>query len=447
MNSEKISITSVKLPNLMRYFLFYLCSTVFLCFFGPIHFNLRNPWLLLLYLTLYHIALWLGYKVATKNDIRKYPYLEKAEFGNNDSRFMSVIIIVGIVVALMLLVLVCGTANPVDIISKVIEGIVSPSVRYDHAFEESMLRGSGIASFIITLGMPFTIMALILSIFFFSRLSVLYKILTFVLYFVHLCYCLTQGANEGIFDVAIYIGVTLFLKIQSKKADSHRPRMDKKMKIILVVAVAALVIIALSFFTNNIIGRTQANFAFGTLGENYYDKDAFINRFVPKGLFVTFVYLTVYLCEGYYGMSLATTLDWVPNWGMGFSPFIRNNFSDLLGIDLFQNSYQVRIGENYEWGALRNFHTAYTFWANDVSFVGVILIMFILGYVFCKCYRASVLRQSKSAIVMMPLLVTMLFYLPANNKVFVQPASMLLMIYLAVYELLKGFSKKEVLKK
>lgn len=110
---------------------------------------------------------------------------------------------------------------------------------------------------------------------------------------------------------------------------------------------------------------------------------------------------------------------------------------------MFANSYQVRISEVYNWGALRNFHTAYTFWANDVSFIGVILIMFVLGYMFAKCYRASILRQSKSAIIMMPLLVTMIFYLPANNKVFVQPASMLLMVYLAGYQFLKYLVKRK----
>ena len=341
------------------------------------------------------------------------------------------------------LVLVCGTVNPAGIFEKVMEGIISPSTRYDNAFIEGNARGSSIASLMVTFGMPITIMALILSIYFYSNLSRGYKFCTIILYFTHLCYCLTQGANEGVFDIAIYIGVALYLKLQHQNVNRQRLHMKKKKKIMLIIAVGILMYIAFSFFTENIIGRTQANFAFGTLGENYYDKNAAINKYIPAELYITFVYLTAYLCEGYYGMSLATTLEWVPNWGMGFSPFIRNNLSDILGVDLFANSYQVRIEEVYDWGALRNFHTAYTFWANDVSYIGVIFIMFILGYVLAKCYRASILRQSKPAIIMMPLLVTMIFYLPANNKVFVQPASMLLMIYLAGYEFLKYSSTRK----
>lgn len=440
MTQETINTKSIKLPNLMKYLLIYLYITVFLCFFGPIHFNIRNPLLLLFYISAYHLALWVGYKAACKSDIRKYPVLAPPSFSRKDKIVLKRVIIIGLIFDVLLLVLVCGTVNPTGILEKVMEGIKSPSTRYDNAFIEGSARGSSIASLMVTFGMPITIMALILSIYFYSNLSRGYKFCTIILYLTHLCYCLTQGANEGVFDIAIYIGVALYLRLQNQNVNRQRLHIKKKKKIMLIIAVGILMYIAFSFFTENIIGRTQANFAFGTLGENYYDKNAAINKYIPAGLYITFVYLTAYLCEGYYGMSLATTLEWVPNWGMGFSPFIRNNLSDILGVDLFANSYQVRIDEVYDWGALRNFHTAYTFWANDVGYIGVIFIMFILGYVFGKCYRASILRQSKSAIIMMPLLVTMIFYLPANNKIFVQPASMLLMVYLAGYEFLKYFS-------
>lgn len=434
---------NIKLPNLMRYFLIYLWGTVFLCFFGPIHFNIRNPLLLIFLLTMYHIALQIGYKTAYNYDVTYYSNVDIKTPSYKSLESVKFLLVIAIIVDFCLLVYIAGTASPLGIFEKVVEGIKSPATRYEANFAEMEIRGNGLQSLLLTLGMPFTIMALILSTFFFSNLSLSYKALTVILFFIHISYVLIQGANEGVFDIAIYIGVAIFLRLQCQNINMQRVKMKKNKKLVLIFVVGVLAYVALSFFTSNIIGRTQANFAFGTLGENYYDPNAAINKYIPDGLFITFVYLTAYLCEGYYGMSLATTLEWVPNWGMGFSPFIRNNLSDLLGVDLFKNSYQFRIDQFYEWGALRNFHTAYTFWANDVSYLGVVFVMFALGYVFCKCYHASVLRQSKSAIIMMPILVTMLFYLPANNKIFVQPASMLLIMYLGIYELLKYISKKK----
>ena len=84
MTQETINTKSVKLPNLMKYLIIYLCITVFLCFFGPIHFNIRNPLLLLFYISAYHLALWVGYKAACKGDIRKYPVLDPPYFSRKD---------------------------------------------------------------------------------------------------------------------------------------------------------------------------------------------------------------------------------------------------------------------------------------------------------------------------------------------------------------------------
>ena len=72
--------SSIKLPNLMNYLIIYLSVTVLLCFFGPIHFNIRNPGLVIFYLILYHAALWVGYKSANRNDIRKYKEFSIHEF-------------------------------------------------------------------------------------------------------------------------------------------------------------------------------------------------------------------------------------------------------------------------------------------------------------------------------------------------------------------------------
>lgn len=448
MNLNVANMNRRKLPNLMKWFVLYLTITVFLFFFGPIHFNIRNPGLVVLYLTLYHIALLLGYKCAEKRCLgNKSLCLNKpnssiSEYTYKDEKLLRKLLWLGIIFSLLIIVRAARTANIATIISKVMAGITSPSKQYAD-YNEAAAAGaynSSIFSFFITLGQPACIAAMVLSVFFFPKLSRKAKILTIVLFVLQISSKFISAANEGIFDIAIYIGVALFLRFQNRNVE-HKGVKGKK-KVILGITCCLLIVFALSFFTKNIIGRTQGNFAFGTLGENYFDANAGINKYIPSGLFVTFVYLTAYLCEGYYGFALSTTIDWVPNFGMGFSSFIRNNMSDLLGVDFFQYSYQVRISEQYEWGALKNFHTAYTFWANDVGYIGVVLVMFIIGYVFCRCYYSSIFKHSKISIVLMPLLVTMLFYLPANNKIFVQPTSFLLIFYICIYIFIKSLLKK-----
>ena len=181
MNSETNGAASVKLPNLMKYLVIYLCFTVFLCFFGPIYFNIRNPEIMIALLTAYHVALLIGYSWGTRKDIRICPVVKEAEFTVRDAIRVNRLIIIGLVFDVFLLILVCGSINPATIFGKVIEGLLTPSVRYDNAFVETTARGSSIASLMVTLGMPFTIMALILSVFYFPMLKGTYKFLTIML--------------------------------------------------------------------------------------------------------------------------------------------------------------------------------------------------------------------------------------------------------------------------
>ena len=433
------------IPNIMKWVQIYLICTILLYLFGPILYVKYNLVLVLVLLAIYQLFLWLGYNRGIRKTIQTIKddnYRSAKEFTLQDQRLIISLGVVGIFFDILMMYRMANTWNIATIFQKILNGLTSPASQYqeyyyDHA--AGNLGGGAIFSLFITLGTPFAIAAIILGIFYFSNLSFAGKTIIILGSLFHLGTQFITGANEGIFDFAIYVAVSIFMRNLNlgfmEKRNSIRAGWKKFVVIILGIIAAVL---ALSFFTNNIMGRTQGNFAFSTLGENKYDPNAGINKYVPEPIFVTFAYLSVYLCEGYYGFSLTTKLPWVPMLGTGFSSFIRNNVGDLLGIDLFQYSYQYRIESIAVWGKLKNFHTAYTFWANDLSHIGVPIAMFLMGEVLAKYYLRCVYRCEKTAIVMMPLMITMMFYLPANNKIFVQPSTFLLFFFIVIYDALKG---------
>ncbi|WP_185752188.1 hypothetical protein [Eubacterium sp. AB3007] len=350
--------------------------------------------------------------------------------------------VIGIFFDFLMMYRMANTWNIATIYQKIINGLTSPASQYEEYYLDHLagnLGGGAFFSLLITIGTPFAIAAIILGIYYFSNLSITGKAIIILCSLFHLGTQFITGANEGIFDFAIYVAVSIFMKNTNMGFREKKNIIEfgwKKITVFLLAIIAAF--LALSFFTNNIMGRTQGNFAFSTLGENKYDPNAGINQYVPETVFVTFAYLSVYLCEGYYGFSLTTRLPWVPTFGTGFSSFVRNNLGDLIGIDLFQYTYQYRIESIATWGKLKNFHTAYTFWANDLSHIGVPIAMFLMGLILGKYYIKCVYQCQKTAIIMMPLMITMMFYLPANNKIFVQPSTFLLFFFIVIYDALKG---------
>ena len=429
------------LINIMKWLQAYLLLTIFLCFFGPIEWKIKNPILVVVLLLSYQLALWLGYKSGVGIHYKRVDRVPAISASPRNVRFVSRIIKVGLMADVLMVVRMANTPDPVDIVRKMINGLLSPATRYASYYAEATagnLLGGGMFSFLVTIISPSAIAGIILGVFFYRELNRSTKSLLWVLIILHIAMKLISAANEGVFDTAIYVIVPAFLRYQNNVAcspEKQRNKWRKRKKWIVLVSLL-LIVVVLAFFTSNITGRTKANYAFGTLGENKYRPDAGILNYIPDELEVTLVYLSAYLCQGYYGFSLATMVQWVPMFGMGFSPFVQNNVSSLIGVQLIRNTYQVRITEIADWGALRNYHTAYTFWANDVSLIGVIVVMFILGRMFARYYSKSVYGCSKDAIVLMPLLVTQILYLPANNKIFAQPASFLIVLSLLLHDLL-----------
>lgn len=126
--------------------------------------------------------------------------------------------------------------------------------------------------------------------------------------------------------------------------------------------------------------------------------------------------LTVYLVQGYQGVSIALGEKFDSSYGIGHSVFLQRVFAEHLGIDVrdrtFQRKITARWDENVYW------HSFYSYMANDVSFFGVSIVMLILGWYFANVYLAVVIDDDFFAKMLLPLFAIMFLYIPANNQIF-----------------------------
>lgn len=125
---------------------------------------------------------------------------------------------------------------------------------------------------------------------------------------------------------------------------------------------------------------------------------------------------TIYLTQGYFGMSLSVALPLQTTYGLGHSKFITDSLYKYLGIDLAPRTFQHRI--HPQWSATGQWHSAYSQWANDVGFLGVGWVMLALGFYVCAIWTSALETRHPAAVCSIPLLVTMIVFLPANNQVF-----------------------------
>jgi len=126
--------------------------------------------------------------------------------------------------------------------------------------------------------------------------------------------------------------------------------------------------------------------------------------------------ITVYMVQGYYGMSIALGEEFDTSFGIGHSVFLQKTFADYLHIDVRDKTFQHKI--NDRWDQFVYWHSFYSYIANDVGFLGVTIVMLVLGIYFSNAYLSAVMEENLYAKMLLPLFGILFFYIPANNQVF-----------------------------
>jgi hypothetical protein len=128
------------------------------------------------------------------------------------------------------------------------------------------------------------------------------------------------------------------------------------------------------------------------------------------------VALTGYLTQGYYALSLSLERPFMPMFGVGNSMFLYRNAARITGIYTIEEMpYPVQI-EKDGWDAYGRWSSIYPWIASDVSFPGVIVIVFLIGRLFALCWLDSLTGNNPFAIIMFTQFIIMLYYFPANNQ-------------------------------
>ncbi|ESU34257.1 hypothetical protein G3A_01965 [Bacillus sp. 17376] len=412
----------------------YFIFTLILYTFGPTTWINTNPYFLYAFLILYQLFFSFGYlyeinkaRIPIGLDSKKENLITSNRI--KIKRFVKFIIIFGLIMTSISTITYTNisTFSLSALIDQTINGITNPL----SAYKESFGGGSegGIIYLIIVLTSPITWAAFPLSVVYFKRLNLSYKVIVIIMFSLEAMRWIIMGRNKGVFDLAIIIiSIILIRKMQNKYENINnevfKKRKAKGKKNILLILI--LLTLCISYFTNAIGDRTN--------NHSYYsvNMDAPLMKISPEFLHPTLIYLTSYLTQGYYAFSRIIELQWTPMFGIGNSMFLMSNFSDLFNNDMFQYTYQSKLALKGI-DPMSAWHSFYTWIANDVHWIGVLIIMFLLGRFFAFVVKKCVVEKEIIAYPLLCLMFILIFYLPGNNQVFSQPVTFMAFWVLSLY--------------
>ena len=128
------------------------------------------------------------------------------------------------------------------------------------------------------------------------------------------------------------------------------------------------------------------------------------------------VMLTHYITNGYEGLHLATNLPFDFNYGLGHLTPLKNAICSLTGLGCELNSYNLKLLE-IGWNTDFRWVSAYTYLANDLSWILVPLYFLFVGYIYSIAENQWQKKKTPSASVTIFLVALLFLYSSANMQI------------------------------
>jgi hypothetical protein len=403
----------------------YLIFTLLLFSFGPIDYYLQESLIFWWYIVFYHIAMILGYVVATlpwNNRIEKIAVVTKShdkchERNRTRIRFLILIAFFAFLIAQK------NATNsdsliPVDFISSITNGLSKSYEQYILTHEN--MEGYAGDKFlnIIYFFVAFTMIILIpIIVFYWREISVVDRVVAIAVTFLPVLSGIASGTNKRLFDFVIFYGSSLALYFIGSHYRNGKSVVKWKgffIGLILLMLFAA----AIWFFGSAMLGRGgDPSYLESTspLGHIKIDK-GYLNSGEDSFFSYIYVWFSYYLVHGYYGFSQSISQEFTSTFGFGNSQFLMRQFEWLTGYDLMRYTYQHKIDS--VWGETAQWHSLYSYIANDFHFFGVIVWNFVMGFFISKVWKSFLDDDNLYAKFLMPLFVMIIIFTPANNQVF-----------------------------
>jgi hypothetical protein len=125
-----------------------------------------------------------------------------------------------------------------------------------------------------------------------------------------------------------------------------------------------------------------------------------------------------YLTQGYYGLDLSLNKPFKWTYGFGSSLVIMQKAAqDFDNENIIKNSYVYRCGSENNWVMLAKWHSFYPWVASDITFLGVIFLLFIIAVIYGRCWIKMTNKIDISSIIVFGQFTILFFYLPMNNQI------------------------------
>jgi hypothetical protein len=398
----------IRLAPILILMTFYL-ATIIVFEFGPHNWPVTNKLELYSYLFVAYLFMFIGFLISVRN--------KKVRVRTENLQIFKLFLLLFVVV---LPITAYGRTG------SFIPNIFNAQLDFGAAYYESQQYRIAWPEYIRILLSPALFAAIPLGIYFWGKLKFNVKVIYIIGIFYYLSIDISRGTNKSIAEFILIVIILGFLNvfIKNKNTFSNNTSLKKlvinkkslRNSIITILVSIALLIIFFNLFTLFISSRTTS--LYNPFSATYTDLDNILLSFLATdNQKFGMAALMSYLSQGYYGLSLALDKPFYFTGGIGYSTFLLNNFSDLGFEQIKYNTYALRLAED-NWPTGQVWSSFFVWPASDITFYGVLILMFTIGYILGSTWISSLIGNDYASVVLFSLFCILAFYIPMNNQLF-----------------------------
>jgi hypothetical protein len=382
----------------------FLWLTFILFAFGPWRWPLSNANDLYLFICAAHVSLLLGYlSVAHKAPKPSITMKFDAE------RLLKM----SLWVTIVMLPFTCY-ARTGHWIPDIIGGLRDSGKAYADAHEFTE-NSSNFASYLRIIASPWMVILFPLGFYIRKSLSIGTRALIIFAMIAVIMMSIATGQRRDMADLMVTLPFVVAASHWAGKSPMKRKTIVAGMAAILVALVAFTTYFTYSHVSR--VGKQTAAYGANPATKMMPDLDNPILQAFPSDIQPGVLGLINYLATGYYGLGLSMSHPVEPMYGMGHSMFLTRNFERLINDDSFESkSLPVQISDKDGFRYPILWCTAYPYFANDLGFIGTVIMLFFIGRGMCSTWLDMIGGRNPSAVVFFSLLTIFVFYLPATNR-------------------------------
>lgn len=404
----------------------YLLCTLLLYAIGPIAWVTYNPVYFWFLQFLYILMLFLGWMIGISKT-----YTSQEEW--KEEKEKKIIKMISLPIWINLFYEVINTFrrfqfasfNLSGLINRMIIGINDMGGSYN-SFQDSVdsaIGSSVVGGSLFTLFNYFweffSMLILLLSTLYLKKLKKAQRVIVIITYIIVISSYVSIGTNIGVFRLVLMWCVFLLTKMFRGEQTYDGLKWKKRKKWILLFALIGVVTCTMLFdkimqSRGGILLWQTPYYNIGGIGIN---RSSILLKILPPSWSMLLVAATSYLTQGYYGMSLCLRVPWEPTFLMGHSMAIEKLLKEYLTEWPYLHTYQHRI-QQFGWDENVQWHTMYTWFANDFGFLGTAIVVLILGILFGASYKDAIRTNNPFAYVMVYFFTLAIFFAPCNNQLF-----------------------------